>query len=134
MHVVVARPQKLAPGRVRRTPGHQQDGNTAAAKIVKRHRGIGGTGIDMDDDALAAPRGDGIACRHVHSGDLVRTKDSARRLAAVALEAGHCLDERRVIGAEVAEEVVDSDLVQAFEEIMRRRMAGFVAVHDRLSR
>ena len=127
MHVGVARAQKLAARREGRLAGHQQHRDAGAAEIVQRHRRVGGAGIDMDHHALAAARRDGVARRHVHRGVLVRAEDGRGRRPVGALEGGHGLDQRRVIGAEVAEQIVEADLVQAFEEIVRRRVAGLVA-------
>ena len=134
MHVGVARAQQLVARGVGRLAGHQHHRHAGAAEIVQRHRRVGGAGIDMDHHALAAPGGDGVARRHVHRRVLVRAKNGRRHLAAAAPEARHRLDQRRVVGAEVAEQVVEADLVQPLEEIMRRRMARFVAVHGCLSR
>src|SRR4029450_3400758 len=84
----------------------------------------------MHHHALAAAGGEEVARRHVRRRYLVRADHGLGRLATVALEGGHRLDDRRVVGAEVAEDVVAADLGQAFEEILRRRAAGLVdAVH-----
>src|SRR5262249_24320419 len=106
-------------------------GNAGAADVVQRHRRIGGAGIDMHHHALATAGGEEVAGRHVRRRDLVRTDHGRWRLAAVALEGRPRLDDGRMVGAEVAEDVVAADLAQAFEKIVGRRMAGFVdvAVH-----
>ncbi len=130
VHVGVARPQKLAARGVGSAAGHQQNRDAGAADIVQGHRRIGGAGIDMHHHALAATGREEVARCHVRRRDLVRADHGLGRLSAVALEGGHRLDDRRVVGAEVAEDVVAADLGQAFEEILRRRAAGLVdAVH-----
>src|SRR6185369_6311151 len=84
----------------------------------------------MHHHALAAAGGEEVARRHVRRRDLVRADHGLGRLASIALEGGHRLDDRRVVGAEVAEDVVAADLAQAFEEIVGGRAAGLVdAVH-----
>src|SRR5882757_5621671 len=86
----------------------------------------------MDDDALAAAGSDGVARRHVDGGDFVRAEDGLGGLAAVTLEGRHGLDERRVIRAKIAEQIVAADLGQAFEEVVGRRLAGFVDAVQRV--
>src|SRR4030095_6585519 len=84
----------------------------------------------MHHHALAAAGGEEVARRHVRRRDLVRTDHGLGRLAAVALEGGHRLDDRRVGGAGVAVVVVAADLAQAFEKVLGGRAAGLVdAVH-----
>src|SRR5262249_38733809 len=78
---------------------------------------------------LAAPGGDGVARRHVDRRVLVRAQHGRRKPAAVAAELRHRLDQRRMVGAEVAEQVVEADLVQAFEKVVRGRVPRLVAVH-----
>src|SRR4029450_4763530 len=84
----------------------------------------------MHHHALAAAGGEEVARRHVRRRYLVRADHGLGRLAAIALEGGHRLDDRRVVGAEVAEQIVATDLGQAFEEVVGGRAAGLVdAVH-----
>ena len=45
-------------------------------------------------------------------------------LAALLVPARHLLDQRHMVGAEIGEDVIDAEIDQAFEEIMRGGMAG----------
>ncbi len=133
VHVGVARAQKLAARGEGRLAGHQHHRNARPAEIVQRHRRIGRSSIDMHHHALAAAGGDGIARRHVHGGVFVRAKDGSRHRAAGTPESSHRLDQRGMVGAEVAEQIVEAELVQSFEEIMRRRVPCLIGVHGHLS-
>ena len=132
MHVGIARADQFAVRGKRRLAGHQQDRQATAEQVVHRVRGIGGADVDVNDHALTAPGDQSVASRHVRSGVLVRTADDLRhRLAKLAM-ARHLLDDRRVIGAEITEQIIYADLGEAFEQVMGRGICGnIVFVRDR---
>src|SRR3954468_4471544 len=111
--------------RVRRAAGEQHDRQPVAEQVLDRHAGIRGAGIDMDEHRLAAPRGQRVAAGHMHRHDFVRAQDHLRMLAAFAIPARDFLDQRHMIGAEIGENVIDTEVDQAFEKVMR----GGVAAH-----
>src|SRR5436305_12586974 len=125
MHIGVARAGELAVQRVGRPAGEQQHRQPVAEQVLDRHAGIRGAGIDMDEHRLAAPGRQCVAAGHVHGDDFVRAQDHLRVLAAFAVPARHLLDQRYVVGAEIGEDVVDAEIDQAFEEVMR----GGAAAH-----
>ena len=112
MHVGVARADQLVAGRVRRLAGHQQHRQPAAEDIVHGGGGVGGADVDMHQHALAAPGHEGVARRHMGGGVLVRTGDDGRQRIAALSPVRDLLDDRRVIGAEIAEQVLDAELTQ----------------------
>ena len=90
--------------------------------------GVGGADIDVDQHALAAPGDEGVALRHVRRRILVRAvQDAGHRLAAL-LAMRHLLDDRGVIGAEIAEQIFDAELAQAFEEVIGGGEIGSVGL------
>ena len=109
MHIGVARADQLVVDGVGRLAGHQQHRQAAAIKIVHGVGGIGGADVDMDQHALAAPGDEGIARRHMGRGVLVRTAHHAGHGFAALLAMRHLVDDRRVIGAEIAEQIIDAD-------------------------
>ena len=128
MHVGVARADQFAVGGVRRFAGHQQHRQSAAIGIVHAVGGVGGADIDVHQNALTAPGHQRIACGHVCGGVLVRTAHHFRHHLAALAAMRHLLDDRRVIGAEITEQILDADLVQAFEKIIGRGEIGNVGV------
>src|SRR5271156_2223792 len=60
----------------------------------------------------------------MRGGVLVRTADNLRHGLTKLAMARHLLDDRRVIGAEVAEQIIYADLGEAFEQVMGRRIFG----------
>jgi hypothetical protein len=78
----------------------------------------------MHQHALAAACHQGVAARHVRRGVLMRADHDGRDFLAAPLATGKCLDDRRMVGAHVGEQVVDADLVQSFDEIVCSRVAG----------
>src|SRR5262245_63625286 len=79
----------------------------------------------MDEHRLSLAGRQRIATGHVNGDDLVRAKNDFRMLAALAVPARDFLDQRDMIGAEIGEDIVDAEVDQTFEEIMR----GTVAAH-----
>ncbi len=66
-------------------------------------RGVGGADIDMHQHALAATADQGVTTGHVSRSVLVGTANRVRyRLAALAA-VGQFLDDRRMVGTEIAE-------------------------------
>jgi hypothetical protein len=110
----------------RRLARHQQHGNAAAEQIVHRGAGVGGADVDMDQHALRLAGDERVAAGHVRGGVLVRAEDDVRQLLAALLAARHLLDDRRVVSAEVAEQMLDPNLVQAFQEIIGGGVVGSV--------
>ena len=119
MHIGVARARQFAVQRVGRASGKQHHRQAIAKQVLDRHAGVRGAGIDMHEHRLAASGRQRIAAGHVHRDDLVRAQDHLGMLAAFTVPARHLLDQRDVVGAEIGEDVVDAEIDQAFEEIMR---------------
>jgi hypothetical protein len=118
VHIGVARADQLVIGGVGRLAGHEQNRQPAAVGIVHGVGGVGGADVDMHQHALAASGHEGVALRHVRRRILVRAVQHARNRLAAFLAVRHFLDDRRMVGAEIAEQVFDTELVQAFEEII----------------
>ncbi len=124
MHIGVARASQLAMQRMRRAAGEQHHRQAIAEQVLDRHAGIRGAGIDMHEHGLALSGRERVAAGHVHGDDLMRTQHDFRMLAALLVPARHLLDQRDVVGAEIGEDVVDAEVDEAFQEIMRSAMAG----------
>ncbi len=131
MHIGVARALELAARRERRLAGHQQHRDAAAEQVVHRGRGIGGADVDVHQHALAAPGHECVTGRHVGGGILVRAADDAGQRFAAAAPMRDLLDDRRMIGAEIAEQVVDPDFAQSLQEKVRRREIRLVGLRSR---
>ena len=110
MHMRVAGADKLIMRGVGRLAGHEQHRQPAAVEIVHGVGGIGGADIDMHQHALAAAGNERIAAGHVGGGVLVRAADDFRQRLAALPPVCHLFDDRRVIGAEIAEQILDADL------------------------
>jgi hypothetical protein len=63
----------------------------------------------------------------VNGDDLVRAEDDFRMLAAFAVPARDLLDQRDMIGAEIGKDIVDAEVDETFEEIMRGAVDGSLA-------
>ena len=126
MHVGVARADQLVVDRIGRLAGHQQHRQAAAIEVMHGVGGVGGADIDMDQHALAAAGDQGIARGHVSGGVLVRTAHYARHRFAALFAMRHLVDDRGVIGAEIAEQIIDADFREALEEIIGRGVIGNV--------
>ena len=124
MHIGVARARQFAVQRVRRAAGEQHHRQAIAKQVLDRHAGIRRAGIDMHQHRLGASGRQRIAAGHVHRDDLVRAQDHFGMLAAFLVPARHLLDQRDMVGAEIGEDVVDAEIDQAFEEIMRGASGG----------
>jgi hypothetical protein len=116
VHIGVARPFQLAEARERRRAGDQQDRHPIAEQVVHAERRIGGARVHVDQYGLALSRHLRVPAGHVDGHVLVWAQHDLRRLEAVRVEASELFDQRRMIGAEIAEQVLDIDL---FEKIMR---------------
>ena len=122
MDVRVARAGQLAAHGVGRLARHQEQRDAAAADVMRRHRRVRSADVDVHHHGLPAPRHHRVAGCHVHRGVLVRAQHRRRQRAPLFAPARHLLDQRRVVGAQVAEQVLDADLVQAFEKIVSGRV------------
>ena len=116
--VGVARADQFVMRGVRRLAGHQQHRQAAAIEIMHGVGGIGGADIDMHQHALAAAGDQRIAAGHVRGGILVRAAHDVRHRLAAFAAMRHLLDDRRMIGAEVTEQIVDADLLEALEQVI----------------
>jgi hypothetical protein len=119
MHVGIAGADQFAARREWRLAGHQQHRDAAPEQVMHRGRGIGGADVDVHQHTLALSRHVGIAGRHMRRGVLVRAADDGRNGLAAFAPVRHLLDDRRVVGAEIAEQIVDADLGQPFEKEIR---------------
>jgi hypothetical protein len=70
----------------------------------------------MHEHALATTGHEGIACRHMGGGVLVRAGDDRREYVAALPPMRNLLDDGRVIRAEIAEEIFDPELAQPLQE------------------
>ena len=70
----------------------------------------------MNQHALTTASDKGVAASHVSRGILVGAPDYFRHGRAKLPAICQFLDERRVVGSEIAEQILDTDLRQAFEE------------------
>ena len=127
VHVGVARADQLVARGVGRLARHQQHRQAAAEQVVHRVGGVGGADVDVHQHGLAAAGHRRIAHRHMRRGVLVRAEHHVRHLLAALLPVRHRLDGRRVVGAEVAEQVLDAELVQALDEVVGGGVLGRVA-------
>ena len=118
MDVGVAGADQLVMRRIRRLAGHQQHRQAAAIEIMHGVGGIGGADIDMHQHALAAAGDQRIAAGHMRGGVLVRTAHDVRHRLAAFAAMRHLLDDRRMIGAEITEQIVDADLFEALEQVI----------------
>ena len=89
--------------------------------------GIRRADVDVHQHTLTASGHEGESARHVCRRVLMRAADHRRQLFAEHLLVRHLLDDRRVIGTEIAEQVFDADLVEAFEKVVRSRKFRFIA-------
>ena len=108
--------------------GHQQHRQAAAENIVHAVCGIGGADIDMDQHALTATRHQGIARGHMRRGIFVRTPHHTRHRLAAFAAMRDLIDDRGVIGSEIAEQVIDADLGQALEQEIGRGEFGNIGL------
>ncbi len=119
MHIGVARTRQFAVQRIRRAAGKQHHRQAIAKQVLDRHGGIRGAGIDMHQNRLAASRRQGIAAGHVHRDDLMRAQDHFGMFQAFAVPARHLLDQGDVVSAQIGKDVLDAEIDQALEEMMR---------------
>jgi hypothetical protein len=123
---VVVPPARQLPARGEgRAAGHDEGRQPRAEQVVHRHRRIRRAGIDMHQHRLSAPGRCGIAAGHVDGDVLVRAEHDVRMRAALRVPARQLLDDRDVVGAEVGEDVLDPELAEALEQVVR----GGVARH-----
>ena len=128
MNMGIARADQFAVACIGRLAGHQQHRQAAAKQVVHGRCRVGGPDIDMHQYALAASGDDRVARGHVRSSVLVRAAHDVRHRLAAPATMRHLLDDRHVIGAEIAEQILDADLVQAFNQIVGGRELGNVGV------
>ena len=88
--------------------------------------GVRGAGIDVNQHGLSASSHLGVAAGHVHGNVLVRAQDNLRRLQSIGVEPRKLLDQRGMIGTEIAEQVFDADLVQRLKKIKGGRVDGCI--------
>src|SRR6185437_9231323 len=124
MHVGVAGTRQFAVQRVRRAAGKQHHRQAIAEQVLDRHAGIGSACIDMHQHGLASAGRERIAAGHVHRDHLMRAQDKFRMLSTFLVPARDRLDDRDMVGAEIGEDIVDTEVDQALEKIMRGRVAA----------
>src|SRR5579872_2936359 len=128
MHIGVARARQFAMNGERRSSDLQQYRQAVAKQVLDRHARIRRAGIDMHEHGLRLTRRKRIAGRHVHGHYLMRAQDHFGMLAPIAVPLGERLDQRHVIGAEIGENIIDAEIDQRFEEVMRGGMAAHAAL------
>ena len=124
VHVRVAGAEQLAADGDRRGAGHQHQRNAGTERVVQTHGSVGGTGVHVHQHGLCLAGGAVVADRHVHRSVLVRAQDDLRVLATFLAPLGHGLDDRRVVGTHVAEQVIDADLVHRLQPIGGGHVGG----------
>src|SRR4029077_1304810 len=87
----------------------------------------------MHAHGLRASGRERIARGHVHGDDFMRAQDHFGMLAPLLVPARQGLDQRHVIGAEIGENIFDAEIDQAFEEIMRGRVAAHAVLPGEVS-
>ncbi len=75
---------------------------------------------------MATARHQRVAARHMNSRILVRAKNDRRHLSPDGLPRRHLFDDRRMIRSEIAKQILDADLVEAFEKIISGAVASVV--------
>ena len=126
VYIGVARSGQFAMQREGRASGEQHHRQPIPKQVLDRHAGIGSSGVDMHEHRLSPAGRQRISAGHVNGDDLVRAEDNFRMLAAFAVPARDLLDQRDMIGAEIGEDIVNAEVDETFEEIMR----GTVAAHS----
>jgi hypothetical protein len=109
-----------------RASGEQHHRQPIPKQVLDRHAGVCRSGVDMHEHRLSLAGRQRIAAGHVNGDDLMRAEDHFGMLAAFAVPACDLLDQRDVVGAEIGEDIVDADVDETFEEIMR----GTVTAHS----
>ena len=127
MHVSVARTDQLVAGRVGRLARHQQHRQTTAEHVVHRVRSVSRADIDVHQHGLAASGHRRVTHRHMRRCVLVRAEHHVRHLLAALVPVCQRLDRRRMVGAEVAEQVLDAEFVQALDEVIGGGVLGSIA-------
>ncbi len=96
--------------------------------------GVRGADIDMDQHALAAAGDQRIARRHMGGCVLMRATHHVGHGVAAFTAVRHLVDDWRVVGSEIAEQVIDADLFQAFEQVIGGREIGNIGLVGFLAR
>ncbi|NBS46276.1 MAG: methyl-accepting chemotaxis protein [Betaproteobacteria bacterium] len=117
---------QFAVQRKRRASGHQQHRQPRAHQVVHAHGGVGGARIHMHQHALPATGDRRITAGHVDGHVFVRAQDHAWRRPAFGFGAREFVDQRHMVGTEVAEQVFDAGFMQAVDEVA---CGGVVAGH-----
>jgi len=118
MHVGVAGANEFTVHGVGRPASHEQHRQPAPVHIVHGVGGIRGADIDVDEHPLTAAGHQRVARRHMAGGVLVRAAHDFGHCFAASASVCHFLDDRRVIGAEVTKQILDTDFFEAFEQII----------------
>jgi hypothetical protein len=82
----------------------------------------------MHKHALAASGDEGITRRHVGGGVLVRAGDDGGKRVAALPPVRDLLDDRRVIGAEIAKEIFDPELAQPLQKEIGGRIGRAIGL------
>ncbi len=93
--------------RQRRSARGEQDRDVLPRRVHRRADHVGGADADMDHDGGNSSRHHGVAMRHRHREVLVGGEDRARNRRAVLHGVRIGLDDRRKVGAGIAEQIVD---------------------------
>jgi hypothetical protein len=76
----------------------------------------------VDEHRLAATCHLGVSARHVYRDIFMRAANDFGRAKTIRFKARQFLDQWRVIGAEIAEQIFDVDLIEPLQEVMGSRM------------
>jgi len=68
--------------------------------------------VNMNEHSLAAACHLGVSTRHMYRDILMRAENDLGRPEAIGFKSGQFFDQRRVIGAKVAKQIFDADLVK----------------------
>jgi hypothetical protein len=113
MDIGVARSLELAKTSEGRRAGNKQNWYPGSKQVVHPKGRIGRACVNMDEHRLAAACHLGVSARHVYRDILMRTENDFGRPKAVRFKPGQFFDERRVISAEVAKQIIDPDLIKS---------------------
>ena len=83
------------------------------------HGSIGRTGVDVHHDSLPATRDSGKTGRHVDGHVFMGYQHHLRMCPALLVPACQFFNDGDVVGAEVGKDMLDAELGQAFEEVVR---------------
>ena len=117
VHVGIPGTEQLAAHGDRRGTGKQHDRNARAKGIVHTHRRVRRAGINVHQHSLRLAGHAVVTRRHMQCSIFVRAEDDFRVLSPFRAPLRHGLDNGRMVGTHVAEQIFDTDLVHRLQPI-----------------